>query len=133
MSFHHFFRCVSAFVLLFTVSLQTFAQTGDEEPWNRFQYHRYKWKVFHAPDLHLYFPNGYDSLASFVADHYKESSSRVLKRMGEQELRVPNIINILSGVADQSGDKETANQLSQQSKALMDNISKNMNLNAFQR
>ncbi|XHR94241.1 hypothetical protein ACFJIV_28805 [Mucilaginibacter sp. UC70_90] len=43
------------------------AAAQQAQHYNRFQYHKYRWKVLHTVAFHLYFPAGYDSLASFAS------------------------------------------------------------------
>jgi len=63
-----------------------------EHNYNRFQYHKYKWKVFHTQAFHIYFPVGDDSLCSFVAGQLPEAIKWVKHNMGTDLLRTPNIV-----------------------------------------
>jgi hypothetical protein len=63
-----------------------------EAPFNRFQYHNYKWKVLHTPMFQLYFPVGYDSLASFASVQLPDIITEVKTATTVEIKEVPNII-----------------------------------------
>lgn len=88
----YFIRCtIFSLVWLFTLSTLK-AQVIQEEPYNRFQYHKFKWRSFHTEAYHIYFPYGYDSLASFVAGELPEAMERIKHRMVTTLLNTPNVI-----------------------------------------
>ncbi len=61
--------------------------------YNRFQYHKYTWKVFHGKGFHVYFPaKAADSLYRFVASETTEALT-VIKKATLKEL--PKNINII--------------------------------------
>lgn len=62
------------------------------EAYNRFQYHKFKWRTFHTEDFHVYFPLGYDSLGKYVAGHLPEVMARVKHRMITRLTGTPNVI-----------------------------------------
>lgn len=66
------------------------AQTAP--PYNRFQYHSYKWKVLRTPLFQLYFPAGYDSLASLASVQFPDIITEVKKAMATDVKSVPNLI-----------------------------------------
>jgi hypothetical protein len=76
--------------LLTTVNY-SYAQQ-QEQYFNRFQYHKFTWKVFHTSDFHIYFPAGNDSLASFISAIYPKVENILKQRMGTSTLKAPNII-----------------------------------------
>lgn len=68
------------------------AQEPYKQPYNRLQYGSYRWKVFHTPAFHIYFPEGYDSLCAFVADEFPAASGLVRFKTGISPKDAPNII-----------------------------------------
>ncbi len=68
------------------------AQAQNKQPYSRFQYHKYKWRTFHTKAYHIYFPTGYDSLASFTARELPDAIKKVKRNMGTTLLKEPNII-----------------------------------------
>jgi hypothetical protein len=71
-------------------AVETPAQTAEQ--YNRFQYHKYKWKVLSVSAYRICFPAGYDSLASFASVHLPGISDAVKKSMGSTVKEEPNII-----------------------------------------
>jgi hypothetical protein len=55
------------------------SESTNVPPFNRFQFHNYKWKALHTPLFQLYFPMGYDSLASFASVQLPDIISEVKK------------------------------------------------------
>lgn len=82
-------RSLLLILLLGWVSI-TYAQS--QQRYNRFQYHKYKWKTFHTKAFHIYFPQGYDSLASFTTRELPDAIKKVKRNMGTSLLKEPNII-----------------------------------------
>lgn len=78
-------------VLLFLCST-VFAQVKQEQRYNRFQYHSYKWRVFHTKAFHIYFPKGNDSLCACVTQELPEAMKRVKRNMGTTLLKTPNVV-----------------------------------------
>lgn len=76
-------------MLILCLSLATQVQA---QPYNRFQYHRYERKVLHTPAFHIYFPAGYDSLASFASVQLPDIIAAVKQRMGTYVRSVPNLV-----------------------------------------
>jgi hypothetical protein len=74
----------------FSRSTKTYSQT--EPPYNRFQFHNYKWKALHTPLFQLYFPVGYDSLASFASVQLPDIISEVKKATTVDVKSNPNLI-----------------------------------------
>ncbi len=60
--------------------------------YERFQYHHYKWQSFYTKDYKLYFPDGYDSLCKFAADHLPGIIKDSRKETGLFSRAQPNII-----------------------------------------
>ncbi len=60
-----FFLLRYCLCLFFLVQLPLSARAQQTAPYNRFQYHKYTWKVLPTEAFRIYFPRGYDSLASF--------------------------------------------------------------------
>lgn len=71
-------------------SMDIAAQTAP--PYNRFQYHNYKWKVLRTPLFQLYFPGGYDSLASLASVQLPDIIAEVKKVTATDVKNVPNLI-----------------------------------------
>ncbi|WP_286849914.1 MULTISPECIES: hypothetical protein [Sphingobacterium] len=72
------------FVLLL-VALFCLYKTYAQAPgvaYNRFQYKRYKWKVLPVGAFRVYYPQGYDSLASFTSVQLPLIAEKVKKEMG---------------------------------------------------
>ncbi|WP_118953177.1 BamA/TamA family outer membrane protein [Taibaiella helva] len=67
---------------------------GAQQPavYNRFQYHHYSWKTLHTPASHLYFPKGYDSLASFASVQLPDIMTTVKQEMGVPVKGIPNLV-----------------------------------------
>lgn len=75
--------------MLFTA----FSLYGQQQPnYNRFQYHKYKWKVFHTKAFHIYFPAGYDSACSVIAAELPFAIKKVKHNIGTALLEEPNVI-----------------------------------------
>lgn len=85
-------RLLSFLLLLTIIKISAKAQQGTQIPYNRIQYQNLKWKTFHTPMFHIYFPQGYDSLCAFTAKEMLPSMELVRQRMGTQLQPVPNII-----------------------------------------
>ncbi|MGJ1328287.1 MULTISPECIES: hypothetical protein [Sphingobacterium] len=82
------------FVLLL-VALFCLYKTYAQAPgvaYNRFQYKRYKWKVLPVGAFRVYYPQGYDSLASFTSVQLPLIAEKVKKEMGVPVKATPNII-----------------------------------------
>jgi len=60
--------------------------------YNRFNYHSYHWKVLSTSAYDLYFPEVYDSLASFASLHLPDIMQQVKKATGGTLEQPPNII-----------------------------------------
>ena len=60
--------------------------------YNRFNYHSYRWQVLSTSAYDLYFPEGYDSLASFASLHLPDIMQQVKKATGGTFEQAPNII-----------------------------------------
>jgi len=60
--------------------------------YNRFQYHKYTWKSLHTEAFHLYFPAGYDSLASFASVQLPDIKDAVQRQMGITLKNKPNLV-----------------------------------------
>jgi hypothetical protein len=86
-----FIFCLLAtnFFCVFNTSKST-AQTAP--PYNRFQFHNYKWKALHTPLFQLYFPVGYDSLVSFASVQLPDIISEVKKATTVDVKSNPNLI-----------------------------------------
>ena len=69
-----------------------FAQENKDQRYNRFQYHKLRWRVFHADAYHIYYPMYADSLSSFIARQYPDAVSEVKKRMISGLDKAPNIV-----------------------------------------
>ncbi len=90
---HIFNRLTLLWLLVTILSItDTKAQSQQEAPYNRFQWHKYKWKTFHTKLFHIYFPEGCDSLASFITAELPEAMKRVKRSMGTSLLKEPNVI-----------------------------------------
>lgn len=59
---------------------------------NRFQYHRYSQSVLHTEAFHIFFPKGYDSLASFASVQLPDIMAEVKKDMGTDIKSTPNLV-----------------------------------------
>ena len=68
------------------------AQVDKEQRYNRFQYHKVKWRALHTKAFHIYFPMYADSLCSFTARAFPDAQAVVKKRMLSGMDKVPNII-----------------------------------------
>ena len=90
----HIFNRLTLLWLLVTILTitDTKAQSQQEAQYNRFQWHKYKWKTFHTKLFHIYFPEGCDSLASFITAELPEAMKRVKRSMGTSLLKEPNVI-----------------------------------------
>jgi hypothetical protein len=73
--------------LFFTAGAQP-----QNQQFRRFQYHSYRWRAFHTPAFHVYFPDGYDSLCAFVARELPSAAKVIAARMGTASSQVPNVI-----------------------------------------
>jgi hypothetical protein len=82
------YYCFILFVLGSVFSIQSSAQ---QQRYNRFQYHKYKWRVFHTK-AHVYFPVGYDSLGAFTIRELPTAIKRIKHEMGTTLFKEPNII-----------------------------------------
>jgi len=84
------YRCITA---IFLCLAPLFAHSqAKEQPYNRFQYHSFKWRTFHTDAYHVYFPYGHDSTAKYIAGELLEAMERVKHRMVTSLLEIPNII-----------------------------------------
>lgn len=63
-----------------------------EEPYNRFQYHKFKWRSYHTEAFHIYFPYGYDSLCKYVVNELPDAKEVVKHRMATGLLKTPKVI-----------------------------------------
>ncbi|HVX01408.1 MAG TPA: hypothetical protein VHA52_13375, partial [Candidatus Babeliaceae bacterium] len=79
-------------VIAAMVSFQTVKAQFSKARYNRFNYHTYRWQVLCASAYNLYFPKGYDSLASFVSLHLPDIMQTVKKAVGGTLEQPPNII-----------------------------------------
>src|SRR5699024_3208504 len=60
--------------------------------YNRFNYHHYQWQVLPTSAYYLYFPRGYDSLASFASLHLPVIMQKVKNTTGTSLAKRPNVI-----------------------------------------
>jgi hypothetical protein len=75
-------------LLLITIN----ANAQPEQRYNRFQWHKYKWRVFHTQAFHIYFPAGYDSAAAFVTAELPFAIKKIKRNMGTTLFKEPNVI-----------------------------------------
>ncbi len=83
----------SLFVLLLIAS--SYASTLAQEQtrtYNRFQYHKYKWKALPTASFHIYYPEGYDSLCKFASVQLPDIMEAMKKVSGIELQKIPNII-----------------------------------------
>lgn len=59
---------------------------------NRFQYHHYSWNALHTEAFHIFFPKGYDSLASFASVQLPDIMAEVKRDMGTDIKSTPNLV-----------------------------------------
>jgi hypothetical protein len=80
--------------LVFWLSICTWYTTTAQQtsPYNRFQYRKYSWNALHTDMFHVYFPKGYDSLASFASVQLPDIMAEVKKAMGVGFQKNPNLI-----------------------------------------
>jgi hypothetical protein len=78
--------------LLLLVSANNLIAQKQEQRYNRFQYHKYKWQVLHTDAFYIYFPKNYDSLCSFIADQTPLAIKMVKHNMATGVLKPPNVI-----------------------------------------
>lgn len=83
----HFILCV---LVLAFLPVALYAQ--QQAVYNRFQYHKYTWKSLHTEAFHLYFPAGYDSLASFASVQLPDIKEAVQREMGITVKNKPNLV-----------------------------------------
>jgi hypothetical protein len=85
---------VSRFCLLiwFLLSVYRVEAQQQEQYFNRFQYHKYNWRVFSTTDFRIYAPLGNDSLVSYLASEYPKAAKVLKHRMGTSILKAPSII-----------------------------------------
>jgi hypothetical protein len=88
--FMFFIRCLLPTACCCCLNILVTAQTT--APFNRFQYHDYKWKVLHTPMFQLYFPQGYDSLASFASVQLPDIMTAVKTATMIEVKDMPNIL-----------------------------------------
>jgi hypothetical protein len=69
-----------------------FASAQELQTFNRFQYHSYSWKALHTEAFHVFFPKGYDSLASFASVQLPDIMAEVKKEMGTDIKSTPNLV-----------------------------------------
>lgn len=88
---HHIYTTI---VLLCSFFMSTLAlgQQNEELQFNRFQYHHYKWNTFHTDAYHIYYPLGFDSLASRLANDIPGAIALIEHRMSAKLFDVPNVI-----------------------------------------
>ncbi|MET3876411.1 hypothetical protein [Chitinophaga sp. OAE865] len=79
-----------SWVLAICCFVKAFSQVAEQ--YNRFQYHKYKWKVLSVDAYRICFPVGYDSLASFASVQLPGIMAGVKKNMGSTVRETPNII-----------------------------------------
>jgi hypothetical protein len=83
------------FVCLFCACLSGVMQSASAQElhaFNRFQYHSYSWKALHTDAFHVFFPKGYDSLASFASVQLPDIMAEVKKEMGTDIKSTPNLV-----------------------------------------
>ncbi|MFA6058688.1 MAG: hypothetical protein WC756_10855 [Taibaiella sp.] len=89
------FLSYPCFVLLFcsflAIGIQS-ASAQEVHAFNRFQYHNYSWKALHTEAFHVFFPKGYDSLASFASVQLPDIMAEVKKDIGTDIKSTPNLI-----------------------------------------
>jgi hypothetical protein len=86
------FRWINVSFLCIALLCFSAAQAQQQAPYNRFQYHKYTWKVLPVEAYRLYYPRGYDSLASFASVHLPDIMAEVKKCMGVSLKSVPNLV-----------------------------------------
>lgn len=59
---------------------------------NRFQYHRYHWRTLPTPAFHIYYPEGYDSLASFASVQLPDIIEEAYRVTGVRLQAIPNLV-----------------------------------------
>ncbi|MGN6566645.1 MAG: hypothetical protein ACTHJ0_01765 [Flavipsychrobacter sp.] len=79
-------------LLLVIIVLPLASKGQQEQQYYRFQYHKYKWLVFHTKVFHIYFTASSDSLASFVTRETPGAIEHVKKQMLSGSIKEPNII-----------------------------------------
>ncbi len=80
-------------ILLCYCLLHTTAITAQpEQLYNRFQWHKYKWRTFHTKAFHVYFPAGYDSACAYIVRELPFAMKKVKHNMTTTLLKEPNVI-----------------------------------------
>ena len=87
-----FLFTLTTYLILLLLPLSSGAQSFDKKPYNRFQFHKYKWEVLHTKAFSIYFPIGYDSLCAFTARELPGAMELVKRRMGASLRKEPNVI-----------------------------------------
>lgn len=82
---------IALFIIGISLSFTSLAQS-QQQRFNRFQYHKYKWRTFHTKAFSVYFPTGYDSVGSFVVRELPFAMKKVKHDMVTTLLKEPNII-----------------------------------------
>lgn len=59
---------------------------------NRFQYHKFSWRILSTEAFRLHYPRGYDSLASFASVQLPDIMAAAKKSMGVGIKDVPNLV-----------------------------------------
>jgi len=83
----------SLFLTVCFFMIQTSKTIGQTtQPYNRFHFHHYKWKALHTPLFQLYYPVGYDSLASFASVQLPDIILEVKKATMSDVKGMPSLI-----------------------------------------
>jgi hypothetical protein len=87
------FFCFTLFLIAYHCFYSGIVVHSQTAPvYNRFQYHNYKWKALHTPLFKLYFPRGYDSLASFASVQLPDIMTEAKTAMGMEVKGIPNMV-----------------------------------------
>jgi len=82
------------YIVFFTLSgiLSGSKLAAQQARYNRFQYHKYNWRLLTTGSFHLYFPSGYDSLCRFASLHLPDIAVTVRKATGMEPDKIPNVV-----------------------------------------
>ncbi len=85
--------CKLLVVLAIAIFLNGTLMAQDEASYNRFQFHKYNWRVYHGKAFQVYFPaDAADSLSRFIAKETPDAISRIKKATLKE---LPKNINIV--------------------------------------
>jgi hypothetical protein len=79
-------------LLLFCALFPFGAEAQYKDPLHRVQYRKFKWERLSTVAFHLYFPKGYDSLASFASVHLPDISTKIKADLGLHLAEAPSVI-----------------------------------------